>query len=250
MHRPFLTARWESLVVLNYRCPPALLEPLVPRGTELDAWNGETLVSLVGFLFTDTRVRGFAIPFHRTFEEVNLRFYVRRTTSSGEVRRAVVFIRELVPRRAIAAVARWIYNEPYIAVPMAHRVSLTAEHGGSVSYSWRYLCDRFAVNVEVSGPSRPLVPGSEAEFVTEHFWGYTRQRDGGTLEYKVEHPTWDVWESSAPIFTGPAASLYGATFGGILSAPPRSTLVASGSEVVVYSGLGLDDSNQDPLSSS
>src|SRR6476469_9717658 len=107
----FLTASWEHLVLLNYRCPSELLGPFVPAGTELDRWQGETLVSLVGFLSSDTRLLGVPVPFHRTFEEVNLRFYVRRAIP--EHRRAVVFIRELVPRRAVAAVARALYNEPY-----------------------------------------------------------------------------------------------------------------------------------------
>src|SRR3989442_5255653 len=122
---PFLTARWEDLVLLNYSCPIELLEPLVPRGTVLDLWNGQALVSLVGFLFRDTRVLGVRVPFHEAFEEVNLRFYVHRVTRSGEMRRAVVFVRELVPRHAIAAVARWVYDEPYLAVPMGHRSPLT-----------------------------------------------------------------------------------------------------------------------------
>ena len=124
MSRPFLTARWESLLLLNYECPASLLEPLVPKGTTLDPWPGTPLISLVGFMFRDTRVRGIALPGHRTFEEVNLRFYVRRETPDGEVRRAVVFIRELVPRRIIATVARVLYNEPYLAVPMSHRLDL------------------------------------------------------------------------------------------------------------------------------
>ena len=113
MRRPFLTASWTDLVILNYEVPPAVVLPLVPRGTELDIWQGQALVSLVGFLFTDTRVRGLAIPWHRHFEEVNLRFYVRRRVASAPDRRAVVFVRELVPRYAIAAIARFLYNEPY-----------------------------------------------------------------------------------------------------------------------------------------
>jgi uncharacterized protein YqjF (DUF2071 family) len=216
-------------VFLNYRCPVELLEPLVPEGTVLD----------VGFLFTDTRVRGLPIPFHRTFEEVNLRFYVRRTTPAGEVRRAVVFIRELVPRRAIAAAARLVYNEPYTAVPMAHRISLSSIDGGSATYSWQYRGERFALGAQVTGPSRRLTPGSEAEFITEHFWGYTRQRDGGTLEYQVEHPAWQIWEAATATFSGPAASLYGPALGEILSGSPRSALVADGSEVAVHVGLRL-----------
>ena len=134
MTRPFLTARWESLVLVNWECPGRLLEPLVPRGTLLDAWHGRTLVSLVGFLFLDTRLRGIPVPGHRNFEEVNLRFYVRRELPDGTSRRAVVFVRELVPRRAIAW--HWraaLYDEPYRAVPMSHDRDLDPESGGSAS---------------------------------------------------------------------------------------------------------------------
>src|SRR5690349_8716378 len=132
--RPFLTARWEHLVLLNYACPPALLAPLVPAGTTLDPWHGQTLISLVGFRFEDTRLAGLAIPGHRRFDEVNLRFYVRRAAADGSVRRAVVFIRELVPRWAIASVARWLYNEPYLSVRMGHAIDLDPGIGGAVAY--------------------------------------------------------------------------------------------------------------------
>ncbi|MGD9904356.1 MAG: YqjF family protein [Vicinamibacterales bacterium] len=232
----FLTARWLSLVLLNYSCPAALLAPLVPRGTELDRWDGEPVVSLVGFLFSDTRLLGVPVPGHRTFEEVNLRFYVRRTTADGERRRAVVFVRELVPRRAIAAVARLVYNEPYLAVPMWHDIALDALEGGGVHYGWRHGAADYGLSATVAGAARPLVTGSEAEFITEHYWGYTRQRDGGTLEYQVEHPPWTVWTAAQASFTGPAAGLYGDAFATVLSVPPRSAFVATGSAVTVRVG--------------
>lgn len=233
----FLTARWEHLVLLNYVCPPALLEPLVPAGTVLDHWDGRTLVSLVGFLFRDTRLLGLPVPGHRTFEEVNLRFYVRR--SSPEQPRAVVFIRELVPRRAIAAVARAIYNEPYLAVPMRHQQSLAEDSGGEVRYGWTYDGSDFEVGARVAGAASPLTSGSEAEFITEHYWGYTRQRDGRTLEYQVEHPRWRGWTASDCWFTGPAGRLYGDDFGAVLAAAPCSAFVAIGSPVVVHRGRWL-----------
>lgn len=237
---PFLTARWESLVLLNYACPRAWLEPLVPAGTELDDWQGETLVSLVGFLFADTRLKGMAIPFHRTFEEVNLRFYVRRRTATGETRRAVVFIRELVPRLAIALMARWTYNEPYAAVPMSHAIDLDPDRGGAVRYGWRYRATDYALSATVAGPARPLEGGTETEFITEHYWGYTRQRDGGTLEYEVAHPPWRVWTASASTFTGDATALYGPHFAGLLRGSPRTAFVAVGSAVEVHVGRRLD----------
>jgi uncharacterized protein YqjF (DUF2071 family) len=237
--REFLTARWEYLVLLNYAVEESDLAALVPSGTTLDRWAGETLISLVGFHFADTRVRGWTIPHHRNFEEVNLRFNVRRLGSDGRMRRGVVFIRELVPRFAIATAARLIYNEPYISVPMHHRIVVEPERGGVVEYGWRYRQNDFALSARMTGPPESLVPGSEAEFITEHYWGYTAQRDGRTLEYEVRHPSWRVWVPVEIHFDGPAATLYGPRFGAILRSAPRSAFVAEGSDVTVYPGAIL-----------
>src|SRR5713101_1040010 len=121
--RSFLTAEWRDLAMLNFEVDPTVLRPLVPAGTELDDWRSRTFVSVVGFLFLNTRVLGIPIPFHRDFEEVNLRFYVRRKMSDGW-RRAVVFVKELVPRAAIALTARMVYGENYVALPMNHRIEV------------------------------------------------------------------------------------------------------------------------------
>ena len=164
---------------------PGRPSSFVPAGTELDLWRGDAVVSVVGFRFVDTRVLGLPIPFHRDFDEVNLRFYVRRLVN-GEVRRAVTFLREVVPRRAIALVARVAYNEPYITCRMrseAPDIPAVADPG-RVAYSWRHRGRWNAIRVRSAGPARALEPGSEAEFITEHYWGYTPQRDGGTVEYK------------------------------------------------------------------
>lgn len=221
--------------MLNFVCPPGLLEPRVPPGTELDRWRDRVLVSLVGFMFRDTKVRGIPIPFHRTFEEVNLRFYVRRR-AGNEIRRGVVFIRELVPRRAIAAVARWRYNEPYAAVPMDHEIDVTPERGGRVEYSWRVDDDRFALRGRAGGRPVEPRPATEAEFVTEHYWGYTEQRDGSTLEYRVEHPRWKAWSVEEGRASGPLERIYGGDFATVLEAPPRSAFLAPGSPVSVFEG--------------
>lgn len=233
-------------MLLNYSCPAGLLAPLVPRGTELDVWNGDTIISLVGFMFRNTRVMGLRVPFHDTFEEVNLRFYVRRFGPANELRRAVVFVRELVPRVAIATVARVLYNEPYLAVPMSHRSTLDADTGGSVTYSWSYQGGPFALAAEARGSARVADKGSEAEFITEHYWGYTRQRDGTTLEYQVEHPTWSVWEAMSASVSGAVGSLYGPAFGEVLAAAPRSAFVAVGSHVSVHRGRRLENLDGTP----
>jgi uncharacterized protein YqjF (DUF2071 family) len=219
--------------MLNYRVDPAVLTSHVPRLTELDSHNGTTYVSLVGFLFSDTRVLGLRIPFHVQFEELNLRFYVRRTLSS-EVRRGVVFIKELVPRPAIALVARLVYNEPYIARRMRHHIAQSATKPLSVSYSWAQRNGDWAhLAVTTTGNPELLVHGSEEEFITEHYWGYTRQRDGGTVEYRVEHPSWRVWQTERATVTGDLEELYGPIFADVLSRAPESAFLAEGSAVTV-----------------
>jgi uncharacterized protein YqjF (DUF2071 family) len=234
--RPFLTARWEHLIILNYVVPEELLRPLVPAGTELDRWQGDALVSLVGFHFRDTRVRGLAIPGHRHFEEVNLRFYV---LGGAERRRGVVFIREIVPRLAVAWIARWTYNEPYLAAPMSNEIDCGADCGGTIRYRWRHRRQPFVIEATMQGAAAPMEEGSESQFVAEHYWGYTRQRDGRTLEYRVDHPSWLVWSPESARFEGDAVRLYGESFGEILSRPPRSATVALGSEVAVHAGVRI-----------
>ena len=218
--------------MLNYEVPPALIESLVPAGVEIDRWRNRLFVSVVGFLFHETRVLGLAIPRHRTFQEVNLRFYVRRHVGD-EVRRGVVFVRELVPRSAIAVVARLMYNEPYRAVPMRHRFDSAGDQT-TREYAWRTGRDWTRLIARTTGPARPLEPDSEAEFITEHYWGYTRQRDGGTVEYRVDHPRWNVWDATDAHLDGDLTATYGEAFAQALSRAPHSAFVADGSPVTVF----------------
>lgn len=235
----FLTAEWRHLVMLNYEVDPAVLRPRVPAGTELDSWLGRTFVSVVGFRFLRTRVLGAAIPWHTRFEEVNLRFYVRRVVSGDEVRRGVVFVKEIVPRIAIAWAARALYGESYVAMPMRHRIEGAAEPDDPlrVAYEWRFAGRWHRCEAIVRG--QPALPpaGSEAELVSEHYWGYGAQRDGGTLEYRVEHPQWRVWPAGSSALDCDAVALYGSGLAGYLAAPPFSAFVAGGSAVVVRRGV-------------
>ncbi len=237
MSAPFLTAEWRWLAMLNYAVDPALLRPLVPAGTELDEWEGTTYASIVGFLFLRTRVLGIPVPFHRDFEELNLRFYVRRRGPEGW-RRGVVFVKEVVPRRAIAAVARLAYNENYVAHPMRHRIAVVPGATGRVEYGWRHAGRWSSLSATFEGDAVPLADGSEAEFIAEHYWGYARQRDGGTVEYAVEHPRWSAWTATAALDCDLPA-LYGPAFAEALGGAPRSVFVADGSPVVVRRGVRI-----------
>jgi uncharacterized protein YqjF (DUF2071 family) len=234
--RPFVTAEWRHLLMLNYAVEPELLEPFVPAGTELDFWQGRALISLVGFQFLKTRWKGWAIPFHQTFPEVNLRFYVRRDTKDGP-RRGVVFLKEIVPKFAVSCVANAIYREHYVTLPMTHRIQVPAspsDRTGLVDYRWRLGRREFRISAAFGGWPQPWVPGSEEAFITEHYWGYTRRSEGQTWEYRVDHPPWRVWKTDAASFTGNATELYGPAFAEVLSQPLCSSLVAEGSAVTVH----------------
>jgi hypothetical protein len=231
MNHPFLTAAWRYVVMLNFRVPTHVLVPFVPRGTELDPWRGEHWVSLVGFRFLDTRVMGAAIPAHRRFPEVNLRFYVRPI---GDDRRAVVFLKEIVPRRAVATLARVLYNEPYAVRAMTVAAPLVeTESPGRVSYGWRHRSRWNRFGVTATGPPVPIASGSDEEFFAEHYWGYTRQRDGSTIEYAVEHPRWRAWHATNLEYDVDAIAEYGPSLGAALSVPPASAFITDGSRIAV-----------------
>jgi hypothetical protein len=234
----FLTATWRALAMLNYAIDAAVLAPYVPAGTELDVWDGGTVVSMVGFQFLETRLLGIAVPFHVNFDEVNLRFYVRRLGPEGW-RRGVVFVKEIVPRRAIAWIARRVYGENYVALPMRHEVRLpdASRADGSVSYGWRWRRMWHHLTVRVGGTPVPAAPGSEEAFITEHYWGYARQPDGSTIEYRVEHPPWRVWPATSAELACDAAALYGPEFARALAVAPRSAFLAEGSPVLVRRGV-------------
>ena len=241
MPKPFLTAEWRYLAMLNFEVDPTVLRRLVPAETELDTWRGRTFVSVVGFRFLNTRVLGMAIPFHCNFEEVNLRFYVRRRASEGW-RRAVVFVKELVPRAAIALAARVIYGENYIAVPMRHEIQFENNNGQAVRrvfYGWKFRGRENRIEMNVQGEPREVEPGSQEEFITEHYWGYTRRRGGSTLEYQVEHPRWRVWTATDALLDCNTAQLYGIQFAEFLRASPVSAFLADGSRVTVFKGTSL-----------
>lgn len=235
--RPFLTAQWRYLVMLNYEIDPTVLAPHVPQGTELDRWNDKVYASVVGFMFQETSVLGLRVPLHTNFEEVNLRFYVRRKAEDGW-RRGVTFLREIVPRHAIAWVANTLYNENYLAVPMRHTVGLpTASQGdGTFVYEWRHAGQWQKVFATTHGALKELEEGSEEEFIAEHYWGYACGRKGGCNEYQVAHPRWRHWTVREAGLECDVAAVYGPQYAEFLGAKPASAFVAEGSPVAVYPG--------------
>jgi uncharacterized protein YqjF (DUF2071 family) len=241
VQKPFLTARWTHLAMLNYEVDPAVLAPLVPRGAMLDEHGGQTFCSMVGFQFYDARLRGWALPGHRHFEEVNLRFYVRDPCGEA-VRRGVVFVKEIVPRRAVALVARFCYDENFDFRHMQHRICPRPENPqvpGSVEYQWRHSREWQNLRLQTAGQAALPSAGSFEEFILDHYWAYSARRDGSTSEYLVEHPPWKLWQAADAKLHCDVERIYGKAFLKSLSANPVSAFLADGSAVAVYPGTRI-----------
>jgi uncharacterized protein len=233
----FLKAEWRKLAFANYEVPPQVLAPYLPFGTELDFWEDRCYVSLVGFMFMDTRLLGIPVPYHINFEEVNLRFYVRRLEKGGW-KRGVVFIKEIVPRRALALVANILYGEKYEARKMVHYWELN-DADLSVSYQWQLGREWQSFRVTAVKELTDIVAGSEEEFITEHYWGYARASNTRTTEYEVRHPKWQKYDVLDFRIRVDFEKLYGKEFRFLNSQPPRSVMLAEGSGVTVESGRRL-----------
>lgn len=233
MASKFLTAEWRKLAIANYAVDPKNLAPYLPYKTELDLWNDKCYVSLVGFRFINTKLKGVPIPFHRHFEEVNLRFYVRHKDSTGW-KRGVTFIKEIVPKRALTFIANTIYKEKYITLPMKHQWEMR-EQLISIAYSWKF--DRTWNNFSLRADALPkqIKPNSEEEFITEHYWGYTPINDRSCSEYAVEHPTWTTYDVKDHKIEVAFDKVYGNAFSFLNFQTPESVMLAEGSEIVVRS---------------
>ena len=238
----FLTAEWRNLIMAQYAVDPALLLPFLPAGLELDYYAdadglkpAACFVSLVGFLFDRVRLKGIPVPFHTRFEEVNLRFYVVRTEADGTRKRGVVFISEIVPKPAITLVARALYGEAYST---ARTRSVWKQHDGiqDIRYEWQHRGAWQSIRVEADAATRAIATGSLEEFITEHYWGYTKRRGGGTGEYGVAHPRWQTYEVYSTEIRADFGSLYGEAFLELTGRAPDHVLLAQGSAVAIRSG--------------
>lgn len=227
----FLKARWENLVMINYEVDPTILLPHLPPATVLDVFEDKTLVSIVGFMFNDTKIFGVKWPFHTNFEEVNLRFYVKHFDGKSW-KRGAVFISEIVPKPLISFIANTLYHEHYTATQMMHTTSVQQDEI-TLTYKWKHRTKWNSISVTADSSLSNIKPGSEEEFIFEHYWGYNKYNKSTGIEYAVEHVMWQVRKVKTWNLQCDVASLYGAEFVPYLSAKPSSVFLAKGSEVVI-----------------
>lgn len=227
----FLSARWENLIMANYSVNPELLAPYLPKGVELDFHHDKTYVSLVGFMFKQTKLFHVPIPFWGTFEEINLRFYVKRVQGDS-IKRGVVFINETVPYKSVALLAKKLYKEHYIAIPTKSKIEIT-EHSKSVNYQWKINNEWNQIAVTTGNEKKPMEPGSIEEFIFDHYYGYTKINNVLSQEYRVNHPSWMVNDMMNYRINCDFKSMYGHEFAYLNNQQPDSVILAEGSAVTV-----------------
>ena len=215
----------------NYEVSPELLKPYIPAGTLLDFYEGKTYVSLVGFMFLNTRLFGVPIPGLGNFEEVNLRFYVTRQIGN-EKRRGVVFINETVPFKPVAWLANRLYKEHYIAIPTRHEWTISG-NTKEIGYSWKIAGNWNHLKASAFSGEHTMLPGSIEEFIFEHYWGYSALKEGGTIEYRVSHESWKVNPVGSYSIDCDFLSMYGNDFEYLSHKKPDSVLLAEGSPIAV-----------------
>jgi len=227
----FLSAEWRKLIMANYEIDPMILKKYLPSKTELDEWQGNYYISLVGFMFLNTKVKGVRVPFHINFPEVNLRFYVKHR-SGDEWKRGVVFVNEFVPKPAITFVANNLFNERYVTFPMKHKWDLDDKL--SIGYYWKKNDQWHKLEATANKDPLELVAGSKEEFITEHYWGYSSINENKTGEYHVEHPRWNIYSVEQHNIECDFQALYGNDFGFLNSLQPASVFLAEGSPLTVF----------------
>ena len=239
MAKAFLSAEWRNLIMANYIVDPSLLQKYLPRYTELDTFNENHYISLVGFLFKNVKVRGIAFPFHTNFEEVNLRFYVRYK-ENNLWKRGVVFMKEIVPRRMITFIANTLYGENYRTHKMNHQFKESANEL-IVNYNWKVGSNWNRINCIAEKNPENIIAQSSEEFITEHYWGYTKMRSGDTSEYGVEHPRWNVYPVLSYNVEVDTEAIYGKALHTCFVHSPTSVFVAEGSPVKVFTRKIIND---------
>lgn len=224
----FLEAKWNHLINITYAVDPKILLPYLPKGLDLDIIDGKAFVSLVAFEFNDVKVKGIRIPFHRNFPEINLRFYVNKKGKRG-----VVFIKEYVPKYFVALIANKIYNEPYSAIKMKNSIQKNSEDL-KVKHSFRINNEWF--NIAVAAENKCYLAGKDTveHFFKEHEIGYGKDKKSNTMEYRVEHPVWEIYPIKSVESTICFEKIYGKDWAFLDSENPYNILLAKGSAITVY----------------
>lgn len=229
----FLKGEWRNLIMINYQIDPEVLGAYLPPHTELDTFNGKHYVSLVGFLFKDSKVKGVIVPYQRTFEEINLRFYVRHLSADGIWKHGVVHIKEITTKKLKALVANKIFGENFEACDTRHLWSNPTEDKVSVEYMWKRTTDWDWIAITATGVSYFPKQKTEEQFITERDRVYNKGKKNITTEYNVEHTSWRIHKVHYSDINCNFEKNFGKDFACLNKTKPSSVFLADGSPITV-----------------
>lgn len=192
--RAVMVQRWDRLSFLHRPCDPEVVQRVLPRGLEVDTFDGAAWIGLVPFRLTVRSPALPALPWVSRFAEVNVRTYVR----GPDGRRGIWFLSLDADRLGAVVVARRWYRIPYVWG--ATRLTETAR---TVRYESRRRWPEpaGAELLLTVAPSEPIAPSDVTElerFLTCRWRLYspaplalpaTRIRFVAT---QVEHPPWPL----------------------------------------------------------
>jgi uncharacterized protein len=228
----FLKANWENIIMANYVINPKILVPFLPKGVELDFFNDKCYISLVGFMFKNIKLFNIPIPFFGSFEEINLRFYVKRIDENGLTRRGVVFINETIPYPIVAWMANKLYNEQYTVVPTKHNI-VEDKFFKIVEFEWLLNQKWNSIKVQATVASKEMEKNSLERFIYEHYFGYTKISESETEEYKLQHPSWKVSQVTDYAIDCNFEAMYSKSFSVLNEIKPEAVFIADGSAVAI-----------------
>lgn len=230
MRKIFLKASWENLIMANYQVDPAILKPFLPKGVELDLYKGKSYVSLVGFMFKNTSLFGIPIPLFGSFEEINLRFYVKKV-EGNKIKKGVVFINETVPYKIVAQLANKLFKEHYIAIPTKHSIHIGKYK--QIQYDWKRKGIWNSIAVCSENEKYKIEPSTIEEFIFERYFGFTKINENTSQEYRINHPKWVTNKIHSVEINCDFEIMYGKPFAHLKDMTPDSVLLAEGSLVKV-----------------
>lgn len=227
----FLTANWQNIIMANYEVPPEVLMKYLPKGIELDLFENKAFVSLVGFMFSNTRIFKIPIPKLGTFEEINLRFYVKQKIGN-KTYKGVVFINESIPYKLVAWIANKLYKEHYVTMPTKHQWELN-ESNKKISYQWLKNKKWNSMQVHATNQAQNMIPGSFEHFIFEHYLGFTKVNESITEKYAIFHPSWLINEVTNSTISCNFEDNYGNDFAFLNEQKPSAVFLTEGSDISI-----------------
>ncbi len=231
--KPLIKAKFSEMVAVNFQIDQRILQPLVPKGLELDFFNGETYVSLIAMMLRNVKAWGLPFSIIPSSPELSLRFYVRRP-GDGESAKGTCLIKDYISGSTAAWYLESQFKSDFSKLKMKYKNSGFGEHETpEVEYQWKVDDHWNKLRVRARSRIHKTERASKVGFILDHFT-YFGTYKGRTLAYRVERPTWNIWDAAQANFTCDVKRLFGDAFVKPLSKRPASVFVTAGSPVTIY----------------